>query len=345
MQRCFKESRTKWAIYSLLFLASVHCARSVFLVNVSGMDLARYESGSESMPYQGRVAMMPVLRWAHRNGEIRKAAAFFNISLHAIHHMHPAEEFTPEKFVSMLVGVLAVIAMTTSALVFGRRRVKDMWWLPAVLTLAMLYVSYAARYEMPYWYPYDLPHYALFGIACLCLLEDASLPMFFLFLLDIPVRETSVYLIPLVLATGYARNRMKKAAMSAACMLLISIAVRMVISRRFAANSNETGVHVRNMIVSFINPLHWPQIMSALGFFVVPLLLGYRYLSRVQRCFLLGALPGVLLTLLFGIWYESRIWGEWILPASVLLSTEALAVYGRRENPLTTETNEGLVQV
>jgi hypothetical protein len=67
----------------------------------------------------------------------------------------------------------------------------------------------------------DLPHFAIFGIACLLVLEGAWIPAILLFLVDVPLRETSIYLVPLILAVGYSQNRAKKAAVMAAAMVAV----------------------------------------------------------------------------------------------------------------------------
>ena len=326
-----KNPRTRWLIYVLFFFACVHCARSIFVVNVSLLNLSSYEAGAESMPFQGRVGMMPLLRWAHQDHALQRAAVFFDRSLRNTPHMqNPPEPYTPEKLFCMLTGIASIMAMTWFALRFGRRHLQELWWAPGVLTLTMLYVTYAARYEAQFWYPYDLPHFAIFGIACLCILEDAWIPALLLFFLDLPLRETSIYLAPLVLAVGYAIGRLRRATLVAGIMLVTSLVVRAVISHRFAHNPSDTHIHWLGMARSIGNPLHWPQIASAFGFLALPLYLGRRLLSRVQRIFLVGALPCLAVTLLFGIWYETRIWDEWTLPAAVLLSSQLSALFVSR---------------
>jgi hypothetical protein len=76
------------------------------------------------------------------------------------------------------------------------------------------------------------------------------------------------------------------------------------------------------MFVLFANPLHWPQLATAFGFLALPLYFGRRYMWRRQRYLLLGAVPCLLVTLAFGIWLETRIWDEWIVPAAVILAAE-----------------------
>ena len=324
-------AKHSFLIYALLLLACIHCARSVFLVNISLLDLPGYEQGTERMPFQGRVALMPVLRWAHGSHAMQHAAAFFDRSLRNTPHMqNPPEPYSPEKLAVMLIAVLSTVTMTFAAVWYGRRRLGDLWWLPGVIVLATLYTTCAARYEMEFWYPYDFLHFALFGLACLCLLESNLLLFILFFLLDVPVRETSIFLVPVLLALGYGRKRFKQSLTLAAAMLLVWTPVHWLINRRFSGNASETSLHWLSMGRAIANPLHWPQIASAFAFLAIPLFLGRKHLTRDQRFLLLGAAPCLAVTALYGIWYESRIWDEWTLPFSIMLATEFAVLY----NPL-----------
>ena len=328
-------SKRNWLIYLLLALACIHCARSIFYVNLSFIDLAKYEQGTEKMPFQGRVAMIPVLRWAHSNPLAIKTAAFFEWSLKKTPHMQiPPEDYTPEKLVCMLIGVASVMAMTGAAIWFGQRHLRELWWLPGVLTLAMLFTTYSSRYEIPFWYPYDLPHFALFGVACLLVLEDMLVPAMLLFLVDVPLRETSIYLVPIVLAVGYGTGRLKKAVIAGVFMLAAWMPMHLWIAHRYAHNPSDTGVHWSRIFVLFANPLHWPQLASAFAFMALPLYFGRRYAKEKQRYFLLGSVPCLLVTAAFGIWLETRIWDEWIIPAAVILSTEFVRRFFPQTIPL-----------
>ena len=312
------------AVLVLLLLATVHCVRSIFLVNVSLVDLQSYAQGTERMPFQGRVAMMPVLRWAHGSHAVQRAADFFDDSLRRTPHFAvPPEHVSAEKLTSIAVGLLATGLAVLFAVLVGRRRFGALWWLPASLFLLMLYLTYAARYEAQYWYPYDLLHIALFGMAAVCILEDRLGLAFALFVLDLPVRETAIFLVPLVLAVGYVERR-KLAWVWAGLMAGLWLPVRLAIMHRFAANATEAKVHLIGFERAIANPLHWPQIASAFGFLLLPFCFGFGLLSRKERFFVYGALPSLGVIALYGIWYETRVWDEWLLPFAVLLSLEAV---------------------
>ena len=114
----------------LLLLAAVQCGRACFVANVSYLDLERYAAGLERLPYQDRVAMMPVLRWGERNARLRQAAAAINRSEQATpQHASSPEVMGPEKLASVLVGCLSVVVMTFAATGYTQRRFPAMWWL------------------------------------------------------------------------------------------------------------------------------------------------------------------------------------------------------------------------
>ena len=73
-----------------------------------------------------------------------------------------------------------------------------------------------------------------------------------------------------------------------------------------------------------INPMHWPQTLSAFGFLLIPLWWGRKRLSKVQRYFLLGTIPCLLVTLAFAVWSETRVFDEWILPMAALVTAECV---------------------
>ncbi len=307
-------------IFFLLFLAAVQCGRSVFLVNDSYLDLRLYASGGERMPYQGRIAMMPVLRWAGRSAALGSAAASIGASQERTpRHIARPEPMSPEKLICVLLGCISVLAMTFGATWYTWRHLPELWWLGGVVVVVILNASYASRAELNLWYPYDLPHFAVFGLATLFLLEGAWAPFFALFLLDLPIRETSIYLSLLASAVAYQRRHFKVIGLVAAVVLFAWLPLRLAIVHHFANNPGETGVRPIGILHAVADPLHWPQVASAGGFLFLPLWMARKYLTDDQRIFMLAALPCLVVTLIFGMWYESRIFGEWTVALSVLL--------------------------
>lgn len=328
----------QWIICLLLALATVQCVRSVFFVNVSLLDLRQYINGAERTPFQSRVAMIPLLRWAGTNRPIQRVAGFLEHSLEKVPQLKPPpERVSPEKLACILAGMVAMLAATAFLIAYGRRHFGRLWWMPATLMLVILFATYGARYETPFWYPYDLPHFALFGMAAVLLLRGRWALAFCVFLLDLPMRETSIYLVPVLLALGWHRGRLRQALGWAAAMAVLWLPWYLYVWHRFAHNPTDTGVHGTSMFRSLANPLHWPQVACAFGYLVVPFVFGWRDLAADRKWFVYGALPCLFVTGLYGIWYETRIWDEWMIPAAVIFSEQAIVML-RRALPSTEET-------
>ena len=327
----------------LLCMACIHCSRAIFFENVSWIDLKQYSIGQERSPFQQRVAMMPILRLGGSSSLMRRAAAMVD---HAERHQAGresilcAEVMSPEKLTSVIVGTGCNLAAVFTLFLYGRR-FGAMRWLPPVIFLGILYVSYAARYEQAYWYPYDLPHAMLFGLACLALLEGPIWLFFPLFLLDVPMRETSIFLILVSLPIFVERWGWKRALGTAAALGVTYLAIRLPIARHFAHNVSETGERFTLNLKNLALPLHWPQMASALGFLLLPIWMGRSGLPHRHRIFLWTMLPCLCVTVAYGIWVESRIAIEWSIPCALLATieilqlTRAMAVHGVLERSAT----------
>jgi len=98
-----------------------------------------------------------------------------------------------------------------------------------------------------------------------------------------PVRETAIFLLPLTLAVAWTRNQRKQGLILAVLMLAAWIPFRSYILHCFAANpATEMALHLHENLFNIVNPSHWPQMLSAFGFLLLPLILGNRLLSPAQ---------------------------------------------------------------
>ena len=87
--------------------------------------------------------------------------------------------------------------------------------------------------------------------------------------------------------------------------------VYLFINHHFHGNPSDVGLHYHQNAHAFLQPKHLPQVASAAGFLAFPVLVWRRLLDRDQQWLLLGALPGVVVSGILGIWYETRVWSEW----------------------------------
>lgn len=321
-------------ILSFLFLFAIQLVRSHFFTNESnGMDWSKYAAGTASMPYQGRVGMVPVLRWAEKNSSMVRAANHYNGMMRA--GAKYQEPVTVEKFVSMLVALLAAFALLGFTVWYGRREASGPWWLPAVFLLEMITVMLAVRSEHTAWTPYDLPHAALFGIAVICAYQGWWLAMLLLFAADVPMRETSVFL--LAVAVPMAQLRWKQPLWRTVA-LAFGMGVywegwHRWIQHQFAHNPSDTGQRLLLNLHEVLYPQHWPQMLCAGGYLIVFIFLERRRLRPNERLLLYCTLLSTPVTLYFGVWGESRIWLEWSLPWAILASAELCQFWSTRNEP------------
>lgn len=334
------QSAGAWSMRDLLILAllslfAVQCVRSNFFNNESsGIDWARYAAGTERMPYQGRVGMVPELRWAEGNPwMVRAAQKYQSMMVAGARYKEPV---TVEKFASLVIGLISMLVLLGFTVWYGRRRHGGLWWLPAVLMMEILTVTLVVRSEHTAWTPYDLPHTALFGMAVMCAFEGWWVAMLALFALDVPVRETSIFLLVVAIPFAYLnwretpRGLLKVAAMAAA-MVAYWEAWHVAIARRFAQNPNDTGPRFMENLHEVLFPHHWPQMLCVGGYLILFIWLERRVLERGEKLLLYCTLACVPVTLYFGVWGETRIWLEWTLPWAVLGAAEVRHYWRRRQ--------------
>ncbi len=321
-----KWTRRDLLILALLLLFTIQCVRSDFFVNESsGIDWRSYAAGTYAMPYQGRVGMVPVLRWAEHDGLMVRGAAKYQAMMIAGSKFE--EPVTVEKFASLLVGLLAAFLLLGYAIWYGRRRGYRPWWLPGVLLLAILTVSLSVRSEHNVWTPYDLPHAALFGIAVMCAFQSQWLLMLLLFAIDVPVRETAIFLVAVSAPMSYLAWRTKKHRILLTALMALGMTAywfvwRLAIQHWFAHNPSDTGPRFANNLHELLFIHHWPQTLCVGGYLIVFIWLERGLLSSKQKLLLYCTLATAPLTLYFGVWGETRIWLEWSLPWAILAATE-----------------------
>ncbi len=299
-------------IGAVLMIATMHCVQCIFFDNVSLLNLPKYARGQENMPFQGRVAMMPVLRW----GGHRYAATIASLSPDS---MWGSEKPTAEKSISYKAGFYSLEFLVLLLARYGFQNGRELWWLCPALTVLSFYISYGARENQNYWYPYDLPHAALFSAACLFLLDGKWPIMMAFFLADVPMRETSLYLVPCLLAVGWVQGKRAKAFLYSSAMTVVWLVVHLIIARKFQANPRDIWFHRYHFYVLLHFHRDWPQVMSVFGYLWLPLAFLRHFLTRKEVALIAGAVPGLLVTSIFGIWYETRVWSEWNGVVSFLL--------------------------
>jgi hypothetical protein len=293
----------------ILICATTHCVLSIFFVNVSYLDLAKYAAGNDVRPFQHRLLMIPFIRWAEANHALQVLAVRFGKFV---------PQFEPMSAAKLGCLILSILLVNLFGLwtirVSGKLGVRH-WWMIWAITIAILYASYGARYEQNLWYPYDIPHMVFFGVATIFLLQNR--PGFFTAFLtiDIFLRETSIFLI-LVAAVLQFRSKVWR-------LVLGVLAVIWVLSRYLAARLYPNEIFQGHVsLYNFLAPWHIPQLLSIVGFLWIPVWLGRRYLSHQHRLALYAASGLMIATFYYAASDETRVWIEWTALFAVFAALE-----------------------
>ena len=294
----------------LLLCATTHCVLSIFYVNTSYLDLHTYAQGTAPEPFQRRFLMVPILRWAESNHTLQAAAARYGANV------PQPEPMSAAKLACILISLVLLNAFGLWTIRASRHLSVRHWWLVWALMLAILYASYGARYEQPLWYPYDIPHLVLFGVATAFVLSDSPLPFVIAFAFDAPMRETSAFLIVLALAVHF-RSKTWRIAVAASAVLW-------ALTRLLAQHLYPDGAHQWNALHWYnqIKPWHLPQLFSLAGFLWLPVWLGVKYLNRPERIALYAATAMIFFTFFFATWNETRAWSEWTVLFAILAAVQ-----------------------
>ncbi len=294
----------------ILLCATTHCILSIFYVNTSYLDLHRYALGQEREPFQRRFLMVPLLRWAESSHTLQAGAARYGVNVHQLEPMSAA------KLACILLSLLLVNGFGLWSIRVARHLSLRHDWLIWALLLAILYAGYAARYEQPLWYPYDIPHLVVFGVATVFILTGRPLPFVLAFAIDAPLRETSVFLIPVALL-AHLRSRPWRIAVAVCSTLWIG-------SRLLAQHLYPVGAYEWNGLRWYnqIKPWHLPQVVSIAGFLWLPVWLGLKYLTPRERMVLYASTAMIFFTFFFATWNETRAWSEWSILFAILAALE-----------------------
>jgi len=294
----------------LLLCASAHCVLSIFFVNVSYLKLSDYAAGVGPLPFQRRLLMIPFVRWAQSSALLGHAAARYT------RFLIQYEPLTSAKLGCMILGILVVVALGLFSLRYPRKLGLRYDWLLWALLLVILYASYGARFEQVVWYPYDLPHMALFGAATLCLLADEPWLFLAFMAVDVFARETSIFLLAVAFITRFNNTRWRVASLLGTFLWGFS---RLLAKHLYPNNPTMlNGIPWYHMAA----PWHWPQLFSIVGFLWIPVVLARRYLSQQQRLTLAVASLCMVVTFFFATWNETRVWLEWSTLFAALAAIE-----------------------
>jgi len=294
----------------VLALASVHFARCYVSLTGYWIYLDRYAAGVEKMPFQGRMLMMFPLRWAEHNAAVVRFAA---------HHAGAMQ--TPDLIV---VSTVALFGLAATGLLLNHMYAQVspqrlFPWLPYALLLLIAYFNYILHCEQNFLYPYDLPSLFFFTLGIWLIYTRRFWWLLLLFPVATLNRETTIFLVPLLLLDAYCESgrpqwkNLLHPWLWGKIALLFAIwePIELYVHRRFRNNPTDLGSHMAVNITYLTHPQFWPQLFS-MGAFLPLFVLSFRDQIQDIRlrtyCWIFPLWYVVMFY--FGMLVETRIFGE-----------------------------------
>jgi hypothetical protein len=299
----------KWFTPFMLVMATLHFARCYVVLCGYWIELPVYAAGRAKMPFQKRMLMMPVLRWAEQNRALQNFCA---------HHVLIN---TPDLLV---MWILAAISMLVTAaivtwLYLRASRIRAFWWMPWAILLLVSFVQYILHSDNNYIYPYDLPSLVFFSAGLALIYARRYWWLLLLFPVAALNRETIIFLVPLLLLDGCCSNgrfnwkklRQPSLLALAAILSFIWLVVQIYVQHRFRANPVQTGNPLVDNIKELANPRYLPQFFSIGAFLPVFLWLSREQIREMRiRMYLWIFIPWFAVMTVYGLLVETRVFGE-----------------------------------
>lgn len=325
-----------WTTY---LLATLQFLRSYFIINQPYLDAHRYESGTERLPYQSRMLLSVVMRYANNNYWMNRIASHFGDPFR-----------NPDVLALLLVDIVAFLLLGVVVRMFYRHLSQThggrLSWLPFALVLWMASATYIVRFQEAIYFPYDLPAAFLFTLCVYLSYVSRYALLLPLFVFCCFNRETTIMVVPLVLINMWfpsqqPRRRWIEVAV-ATTMTVAWICIRGYFLRRYAGNSDDMGLMVSRNIHFLASPQTWSQIASACGFLLPVPLLFWRFLpERRLRAYSLLIPAWLIIMFLVGLLPESRVFGELIGLVAVLCTLIFERAYGIRSKHVGSASMDG----
>lgn len=326
----------RWALGGLYLLATVQFVWC-YLWQVRPYVTTRlYEQGRERMPFQGRLLMVPVMRWAHGLHWAGSLAA----AMHTSMYWFP-RAMQPEVIVQAIINIACMLV--TGAVATDIYRNASPWRLmtplvyPLVLVLAV--ATYILHTIQNFRFIYDLPSLALFSIGLWLIYFRKPIWWFAgLFLLATANRETSLLLLAAYLLSAGADEagfEWRRLASRKTLAVVVPLAIvwslwQLEVRHLFRANPSEFYPRIWQNIGFLISPRAWPQMLGACCYLLPVIALSRATIrDRQLRAWLWMVLAWFGFMFVYGILIETRVFGEliaYVACASVLMLEESVVV-------------------
>ena len=297
-----------------------------------------YEQGLERMPFQGRLLMMPVMRWAHNQSWISQISG----QMHGNMYWFP-RSMEPEALVQAIIdfACIAIAGLVATSIYQRASRLHLLTPLVYPMVLVLCVATYLLHTIQNFRFIYDLPSLAFFSIALWLIYFHKPIWMFIgVFLIATLNRETTLLLLPIYAISELFQERNShpnwaKLGSFRILGVLIPLAIywlgfQFLVRHLFAGNPSEFYSRIPQNFGFLISPRAWPQMLGACGYLFPIVLIFRKHLCNVELRAWLWVLPvWFAFMFVYGILIETRIFGE-LIPymacAAALITEESIAL-------------------
>ena len=324
------------------------------------IDLDRFGHGYERLPFQTRLLLAPLFRWAQSSPALIRMASDWSMNSYFFPHgIGPGGvvQFYLDLPCVLIAGWVAVRLYQAAS----RRHLLT--WLVFPLFLIICAVSYTLHIVQNYRFIYDMPSLMFFSLGLyLIYFRKPVAWLVALFALATWNRETTLLLVPFFVLSACVRARVSSGheeaehsrielvsphpavnrlsldwrralqpsvAIPAALMLAYWTAWHVIVFHLFRHNSSEYYPRITFNLYTFHRLRYYPQLLSACGYLLPFLFLFRRRIQDAQLRLWIWVIPlWYVLMAVWGILVETRVFGElapFVACASTLIAEESLA--------------------
>ena len=326
------------AVWLLYACATLQFVRYYVVSTYFYLDMPRYLSGHERLPFQER--FLPILlMWP-----INHSKYVLQHLAHARAGVYTPSAATPEtsafyvlSLVSFALASLLVVRLYTA---LTESRLLAVLVFPTFMALTLW--AYVVHIDANFSYPYDMPSLAFFAGGVLAIYKRKFIPLLGILLFGTMNRETTLFLVGIFILDAASHDRGERAAslrsrfspaqvpwLKVALLTAVWLAVKLAVMHRFAQNDNSENFVRLWGNFGRLRPRLWPTLLNICGY-VLPVVLVFKDRLPQRRFANYFYIFPVWLAVMFytGVILESRIWGE-LCPmtavAAVLLLEEHVA--------------------
>jgi hypothetical protein len=316
----------RWGRLGILFIfvcAGYLFTRAHMLLNLQYLNISRYISGNERLPYQRRLLPMLILRALARIPVPQRVVTILG-QHHSLYSQLDYVYLFIIDFVAVALASYFCIKLYRAASVYGR--LSFIVYPVLIFTLTWTYNNNTL---LGVYFPYDLLGVAVFSAGLFYIYTGRFVSLVVVMFIGSLNRETTAFFVPLFLFNEAHPSitqcvRLRGVVWIKAIFLgSIWLAVRLILRQFFVSNDASDAILHARYNLSYFPPTYWPELVSGCGFLLVAVWCLRRRIPNARIARYMYVVPLWVATMYcWGIMIETRIYGELcplVTVASVLL--------------------------